>query len=485
MSENQHIEWKTSWRDEYLKWLCGFANAQGGVLEVGRDNQGKVAGLDDAARLMEELPNKLRDLLGIVADINCLEEDGQPYLRISVEPYPVPISYRGEFHYRSGSTKQVLKGAALNRFLLNKTGKCWDGVPMPNVGVDDLNPRALGNFRRRAVRAKRLDADALEGSSLNLLEKLKLMDGQYLKRSAILLFHSDPERFFTNARLKIGYFESESEVLYHDEVQGDLFSQIDRAMDLLLTKYLKAVISYEGIQRVETYPVPEDALREAVLNAIIHRDYGVPATIQIRVYENRLYIWNPGELPEDWSLERLLSQHASKPFNPDVANTFFWAGEIESWGRGIQRIFEACHREGIPDPRLQVDPGELWVEFQFSDEYLHRLGSTTGKTNQEMKQETIQKKILSLLRKNPSITRKALAAQIGITLGSARHHLENLKKLGYIRHVGPTKKGRWEVSNAYLDASGSTDQNHNVSEKPNQENNQETTKKQPRGNSVA
>ena len=481
MSEDQHIEWKATWRDEYLKWLCGFANAQGGVLEVGRDNQGKVVGLDDVARLMEELPNKLRDLLGIVADINRLEEDDQPYLRISVAPYPVPISYRGEFHYRSGSTKQVLKGAALNRFLLNKTGKCWDGVPVPNVGVDDLDPRALSNFRKRAVRAKRLDADALEGSDLDLLEKLKLMDGQYLKRSAILLFHSDPERFFTNAKLKIGYFESESEVLYHDEVQGDLISQIDRAMDLLLTKYLKAVISYEGIQRVETYPVPEDALREAVLNAIIHRDYGVPATIQIRVYENRLYIWNPGQLPEDWSLERLLSQHASKPFNPDVANAFFWAGEIESWGRGIQRIFGACHREGIPDPRLQVDPGELWVEFQFSDAYLHRLGSTTRKASQEIRQETIQEKILSLLQENPSITKKAVAAHIGITLGSARHHLENLKKSGHIRHVGPTKKGRWEVSDAYLDTLGPTGRNPNISEK----STQETTKKQPRKNSVA
>ena len=480
MSEDQHIEWKASWRDEYLKWLCGFANAQGGVLEVGRDNQGKVVGLDDVARLMEELPNKLRDLLGIVADIDHLEEDGQPYLRISVEPYPVPISYRGEFHYRSGSTKQVLKGAALSRFLLNKTGKCWDGVPVPGVDVDALDSRALSNFRRRAVRAKRLDADALEGGDRDLLEKLKLMDGQYLKRSAILLFHSDPERFFTNARLKIGYFESESEVLYHDEVQGYLISQVDRAMDLLLTKYLKAVISYEGIQRVETYPVPEDALREAVLNAIIHRDYGTPATIQIRVYENRLYIWNPGELPQDWSLEKLLSQHASKPFNPDVANTFFWAGEIESWGRGIQRIFGACRREGIPDPRLRVGPGELWVEFQFSDTYLHRLGSTTEKTNQEIRQETVQEKILSLLQENPSITKKALAARIGITLGSARHHLENLKKSGHIRHVGPTKKGRWEVSNAYLDFLRPADRNHNILEKPTQE----TTKKQPRKKSA-
>ncbi|HDO52079.1 MAG TPA: ATP-binding protein, partial [Rhizobiales bacterium] len=91
MNEHQHIEWKSSWRDEHLKWLCGFANAQGGVLDVGRNDEGRVVGLENAARLLEELPNKLRDLLGIVGEINLLEEDGKPYLRIVVEPYPVPI----------------------------------------------------------------------------------------------------------------------------------------------------------------------------------------------------------------------------------------------------------------------------------------------------------------------------------------------------------------------------------------------------------
>ena len=111
--------------DDYLKWICGFANARGGVLEIGRNDKGKVIGLKDPERLLEELPNKLRDLLGIVADIELLKENRKPYLRITVEPYPVPISYHGEYHYRSGSTRQVLKGAALDRFLLGKMGKRW------------------------------------------------------------------------------------------------------------------------------------------------------------------------------------------------------------------------------------------------------------------------------------------------------------------------------------------------------------------------
>ena len=104
-----------SWRNEYLKWLCGFDSAQGGVLEVGRNDHGQVVGLKNANRLIEELPNKLRDLLGIVADVDLLTEHGQSYVRIAVKPYPVSISYKGKYHYRSGSTKQVIKGAALDR----------------------------------------------------------------------------------------------------------------------------------------------------------------------------------------------------------------------------------------------------------------------------------------------------------------------------------------------------------------------------------
>lgn len=105
MNETQNIEWKESWRDEYLKWVCGVANAQGGVLEIGRNNEGTVAGLANARRLLEELPNKMRDLLGIVADVDLESEDGKDFIRITVEPYPNPVSFRGEYHYRSGSTK--------------------------------------------------------------------------------------------------------------------------------------------------------------------------------------------------------------------------------------------------------------------------------------------------------------------------------------------------------------------------------------------
>ena len=122
MPEDQNIEWKESWRDEYLKWVCGFANAQGGVLEIGKNDKGDVVGVSNAGKLLVDLPNKMRDLLGIIADVDLIEEAGNQYVRITVEPYPYPASYRGEYHVRSGSTKQMLKGAAL-RYMGRRPGE--------------------------------------------------------------------------------------------------------------------------------------------------------------------------------------------------------------------------------------------------------------------------------------------------------------------------------------------------------------------------
>ena len=109
MPESQNIEYKTIWKDEYLKWICGFANAQGGSIFIGVNDKKEVVGVDDVKKLMEDIPNKVRDILGIVVDVNLYNEEGKDYLEIVVEPYPYPVSYKGQYHYRSGSTKQELK----------------------------------------------------------------------------------------------------------------------------------------------------------------------------------------------------------------------------------------------------------------------------------------------------------------------------------------------------------------------------------------
>ncbi|WP_304287720.1 ATP-binding protein [Capnocytophaga leadbetteri] len=364
IQESHNIEYKSSWRDEYLKWICGFANAQGGKLYIGKDDNGKVIGVPDAKRLMEDIPNKITNVLGIVADVNLLETSEGNCIEISVSPQSNPVNYKGEYHYRSGSTKQELKGAALDKFLLGKQGKHWDSVLYPNVSVAELKADTFNFFRKRGIKARRLDDDTLSDSNELLLNNLKLTENGQLKRAALLLFHPDPEKYVTNAYVKIGYFsDDDSDLLFQDEVHGNLFEQVEKTMELLFTKYIKAIISYEGIYRVETYEYPQEAVREAVHNAIAHKDYSGATPIQISVYKDKIMIWNYGQLPENWTIDTLQEKHSSVPYNPDISNAFFRVGYIEAWGRGIRKMNEQCTKAGLPNPLYYYASSGFWVVF--------------------------------------------------------------------------------------------------------------------------
>ena len=199
MSESQLIEYKESWRDEYLKWICGFANAQGGVLYIGKRDDGSVCGVADSKKLMEDIPNKVRDALGLIVDVDLITENGLDVIKINVEENPYPVNYKGEYHYRTGSTKQLLQGSALTKFLLRKTGKNWDAVPLENVNVDDLDKESFDIFHREAIRSGRMSKDDLKLSNQDLLEKLNLLDGTMLNRAAVLIFQKS---MFQNRNLQ-------------------------------------------------------------------------------------------------------------------------------------------------------------------------------------------------------------------------------------------------------------------------------------------
>jgi ATP-dependent DNA helicase RecG len=425
MPENQNIEWKESWKDEYLKWICGFANASGGKIIIGKNDLGKVVGLKGSKKLLEEIPNKTRDILGIIVDVNLHQTKEGDFIEIIVEDYPYPVNYKGQYHYRSGSTKQELKGAALDRFLLQKKGIRWDGVPVPKVTIDDLKNETFEIFRKKAIKAQRIDDDVLNDDNENLLENLKLLEDKYLKRAAILLFHPNPDKFVTGAYIKIGYFESDDELKYQDEIQGNIFEQLEKTIDLLFTKYIKSSISYEGLNRVEKYEYPKDAVREALLNAVSHKDYSGGVPIQISVYPDKLIFWNEGQLPDDWTIEKLLEKHPSKPFNPDIANALFRSGYIESWGRGIRKMINECILIGIPKPKLFYDMSGFWVEFSkgtYNEKHLKSLGLNSR-----------QIKAIKYLNENRRITNSEYQTIHKVSRNTATRDLTELVEKGLIK----------------------------------------------------
>ena len=454
MKEHQHAEWKESWRDDYLKWICGFANAEGGVLVIGRDDQGRAVGVANAARLLEDLPNKVRDVLGIMVAVNLRVEDGKELIEIRVEPYPSPISYRGQYHYRSGATLQELKGPALEQFLLRKRGRHWDGVAEPGFSVAECSAEALALFARKAARSGRMDEAVLQDSRAAILDNLELSEGRYLKRAACLLFSQRPEAYVSGAWIKIGYFVTDDDLRYQDEVHGNLFEQVDKALELLSSKYLKAYISYEGVQRLETLLFPYGALREALLNAVVHKDYSSGIPLQISVYEHQIVLWNPGQLPVGWTLARLLGKHPSNPPNPLLANAFFRAGYIESWGRGIEKIQRECREHGIAPPVYDFGMSGLMLSFHANPQHLqaalgeekarHILGEKVGEKVGESLSDN-QRQILALLAANPRMAAREVAERIGISSRKVEQNIARLKELGLLERIGPAKGGYWRL----------------------------------------
>lgn len=209
MPEKQNIEFKQNWHDDYLKGVCGFANALGGTIYIGKDDNGKVVHVSNYAKLMEDIPNKIRNAMGIICDINLLEEDTAKYIEIKVQPYTVPVSLRGRYYYRSGSTTLELTGVELNEFLLKKAGKTWDDVLEESASLDDIEEKSIHQFLKDSEEKGRMP-DTLELTLLQIIDKLRLIEQGKLKRAALILFGKDPNRFYPNIMVKIGRFGKDS-----------------------------------------------------------------------------------------------------------------------------------------------------------------------------------------------------------------------------------------------------------------------------------
>lgn len=168
--------------------------------------------------------------------------------------------------------------------------------------------------------------------------------------------------------------KSDADLKYQDEIHGALIEQIDKTVDLVYRKYLKALIYYEGIQRIKQFMFPQEAFREILLNAVVHKDYSACNPIQISVYEDKIYIWNDGEMPFELnSTEKLFEKHSSRPYNPKLANVFFKSGMIEAWSRGFDKIREACEKYNGRLPEYNISASGIMVLCKACDKYLELL----------------------------------------------------------------------------------------------------------------
>jgi ATP-dependent DNA helicase RecG len=434
MKETQNIEWKSSWHNDYLKWICGFANAKGGVIYIGKNDDGVAIGLSGSKELLEFLPNKIRDSLGIVCDVNLLTENGLDFLEIITKPYSVPVSLRGRYYYRSGSIKIELTGNELNEFLLKKAGKTWDDIIEEDATLDDINEQSVYQFLKDAGESGRLP-DVKGLSILEILEKLRVAKNNKLKRAAIILFGNDPNSFYANIQVKIGRFTGKDEDLKFQEIEeGNLIQLLENVPKQLNNKFLSRQIEFRGLQRIEKGEYPVAAVREMLLNALVHKSY-MGSTIQLRVYDNKITLWNEGNLPESLNADALKSTHSSIPRNPVIADACFKAGYIDAWGRGTLKIFNSCKEAELPDAEIKPFNGGVLVTLYkdfLNDELLRKLG-LNGR----------QLKAIEFVRENGRISNKDYQQLNNTIKKTATRDLAQLVSLNILNSSGVLGAGAY------------------------------------------
>ena len=452
-NENHNTEYKRIWKDEYLKWVCGLANAHGGQIYIGIGDYMSVIGVSHLHQQLEDIPNKIVTMLGIVPMVSHIEREGKDIIKIDIEHSNIPISYKGVFYVRSGATNQELRGLALQQFLMRKFGRSWEDLPCYGATIEDIDSDAIRYFLEKGIKAKRMSPDAYNSTPEEVISNLGLMEDGVPCNGAILLFGKYPQRRFVTSSFKIGRFGTTNfDLLSQEIIDGNLIQMPERVLRVLDEKYLIRPIHYEGLQRIEPLELPEEALREIICNSIVHRDHQGTWT-QMSIYGDHIRLWNDGKLPDDLSVDRLMNKHTSQPRNPKMAEAFYRAGFIEAWGRGIEKIVTGFKADGLTPPTFSVEQGGVTVHIPREKFVAISLGGTTdfskhqgSEKGSEKSSEKTRDRIVSEMSENPLVTINELAIMLSISDRAVSKHLKKLQEEGVIKRIGADRGGYWEVS---------------------------------------
>jgi ATP-dependent DNA helicase RecG len=430
--ESEILELKESWHDVYLKTICAFANTRGGKLIIGiTDKKEPVSKIFNSKELLENIPNKIVSKLGIIATLKEGKFKNKKVIIIQVDKSDVPTSYNGQYFIRIGSTTQTLQSKELSRFLINSSLSNWDEYIVTDAEIEDINLDTIELFKKFAI--KRLPFVNQTNSLEELLIKLNLLDKQNrIKRGAVLLFGKNPKQFFISAFIKIGRFNDDGSIISSDVIEGNLFEQVEKTIEIIKTKYLVSNIKIKGLYREEHLAIPEEALREAIINAVIHRDY-IGTHTQIKIYRDYINIWNEGMLPKSINIKNLKTKHPSRPRNELLADIFFKAGLIEAWGQGTLEIINLCRTANLPEPEYKEEFGGFSTTFFQSDYSTNKIKLLNLNSRQE--------KTIEYLKENNSVTNSIYQKFFKVSKGTATKDLNDLLEKDLIVREGSRGAG--------------------------------------------
>ncbi len=430
--ESEKLEFKESFGDEALETIGAFANAHGGTLLVGVKDSGDIYGVQIGKKTLEDIANKIQEATDPRLQPSILAVNFEKELVIVIQISSVmrgPVSVRGRYFRRTGRTNQRMSHEEIMQRMVTSTGISWDAVVEPAAALVDLNSTKIAAFIESIKKKGRLAIPA-QVTAQEILRKLELIKNETPTRAALLLFGNNPEAYFSSAFLKIGRFRSPTHIVDDREIHGTLIDQLNGAMSWFRERLETEFIITGKPERDVRWEYPLEAIREAVTNALCHRDYTSLAHTQIRLYDDYLEIRNAGGLPSALTPEALFHEHDSMPRNRKIAESFFYAGLIERWGSGTLRIVEELQSAGFPPPQFISESGHFRLNFYkqvFIDEYLKKL---------ELSER--QLKAISYVKEYGKITNTEYQTIANISKRTATRELNELKNKEILISEGST-----------------------------------------------
>lgn len=353
--EGPTLEFKRALTKNLGRELCAFANSDGGTLLIGISDLGRIVGVADHNRTKSRVKSIARSAdPPIDVEIDTIDE----VLRITVPSQPKkPYSFGGRFFRRDGSTSQQMSRAEIED-LFHAAGRLhFDRTPCPHFDIEGhLDDAAWAAFSQRAKFPESMDRIAA-------LRNLGLIGaGRRMTHAGAWLMARDIRTVTTSAHVSCALFlgRTRSRILDRRDFHGDVPSMIDDATKWILTK-INVELIVKSVRREERPELPEEALREAVVNAVAHRDYRSPGNVQVHVFKDRVEIVSPGGLPA--GMTRADLEAKSLPRNPLLYNMLYRMDVVEHIGSGIRRIFDGCREHGVPEP--MIDASAHWVTVTF------------------------------------------------------------------------------------------------------------------------
>lgn len=437
--EGYNLEFKESYNPNLAREICAMANATGGKILIGVTDDGKIKPINISNKLRSEIMDLVRNF---DPSLKVIIEEAEGVIIINVpEGNEKPYSTGGKFFLRHGANSQQLSRSEIRDFFTKEGLIAFDDQLNKDFDIKKhLDPKVFKKFLEMTRISKMLPVDTL-------LENLSLVKDGKMKNAGVLIFSKEVTKFFLHATINCVFFRGKerSTILDREEYNFDLNTNYEKAFNFVQSKINTEYI-IKGGPRQEVLELPEDALREAILNAIVHRDYFVKgANIQINVYSDRVEIINPGGLVKGMSIEDLGKKSITR--NNLLFGLMQRMDLVEKSGTGYLRIKKALKKYKMSEPIIETN--EHWFTITFKRPDLQKMTMrerlegdiTTQKTGQKTDQ-----KILALIKENPYMGREELSKKLGnITESGVKYNLNKLKKNGAIKRIGPDKGGYWEV----------------------------------------